>query len=978
MIIKSLEIYGYGKFIERKITFNDSFTEIYGENEAGKSTIQAFIHSILFGFPTKKEKEPRLEPRMGNQYGGKLTLIFDDKSEVVVERIKGSAQGDVKVYLENELIRDEAWLKKKLNHISKKTYQGIFSFNVLGLQDIHRNMDEKQLQNYLLEAGALGSSEFTSMGNMIAQKKATLYKKAGKNPILNQQIEDLKQIELQIRNEEAKLNEYHRLIDDRDKSQRHLTHLKDNLTQLSKMHENKQKELAIHPQAQEWKSLEQKLNIEPLKFPEKGIERYETAARYKQSLEKDISIQEERLKKVERDFNEIELPTEEAVNNFYRLSQEESAIQQNELKVASLNKEIDDSQREQQTLKTNLGWQDVHHETDTSEAMKNYVSQKIKERNEQESQKQQIERIIDEIKIEQQANAKEITTLEKELVSETSLEKKKEYNQQKLELHEKENLYNKLKETFENEKERKNKRNWWLRVSFIVLSLIGLGLTIFSFITANMIFGIIFTILTILFVVGIFMTKSKDVDYSETFSDEISNLEQQIKELEANYDLNFDLDQQYHLRERWNNATKSKNVLINKSAHQQKLLDKTNKDLNEISSNLQEVKTDIKLPEKMTDELLIGSFTTMNQLKTNDNHLKDLIKQRDELNQKLVSFYEKAQNQIAHELTHFNKISLFNDMKKWLSTYEANKEKKNQLQNQLQLLGNEIKQLKLRLTENDETIQSLFNFINVDNETDYYQHYEQYQQYQQNLARFNDLTTYLENHHFSYEDSSILSSKTTVQVEDEDQLLAQQVDDYNDQYLGKQMEVSELTAQINQMETDKTLSELRHNYHSLKNKMNSIAKDWASLSYLEALVNEHIKQIKDKRLPQVINEAITIFKSLTNDNYNLITYENDSIMVKHHNGQMYHPLELSQSTKELLYIALRISLIKVLRPYYPFPIIIDDAFVHFDKQRKSMMLNYLRELAYDYQVLYFTCTKDTTIPSKEMLILNKIEEGGKR
>lgn len=110
----------------------------------------------------------------------------------------------------------------------------------------------------------------------------------------------------------------------------------------------------------------------------------------------------------------------------------------------------------------------------------------------------------------------------------------------------------------------------------------------------------------------------------------------------------------------------------------------------------------------------------------------------------------------------------------------------------------------------------------------------------------------------------------------------------------------------------------------------------------------------------------------------MINYENDTIMVKHNNGQMYHPLELSQSTKELLYIALRISLIKILRPYYPFPIIIDDAFVHFDKQRKSMMLNYLRELAKDYQVLYFTCMKDTAIPSKEMLILNKLEEGGKR
>lgn len=176
MIIKSLEIYGYGQFVQRNIEFNQSFTEIFGENEAGKSTIQAFIHSILFGFPTKKSKEPRLEPRLGNQYGGKLTLQLDDGNVVEVERIKGSAQGDVKVYLEDGSVRDEEWLQKKLNYISKKTYQGIFSFDVLGLQDIHRNLDEKQLQDYLLEAGALGSTEFTSMRDTISQKKDELYK----------------------------------------------------------------------------------------------------------------------------------------------------------------------------------------------------------------------------------------------------------------------------------------------------------------------------------------------------------------------------------------------------------------------------------------------------------------------------------------------------------------------------------------------------------------------------------------------------------------------------------------------------------------------------------------------------------------------------------------------------------------------------------------------------------------------------------
>ena len=147
---------------------------------------------------------------------------------------------------------------------------------------------------------------------------------------------------------------------------------------------------------------------------------------------------------------------------------------------------------------------------------------------------------------------------------------------------------------------------------------------------------------------------------------------------------------------------------------------------------------------------------------------------------------------------------------------------------------------------------------------------------------------------------------------------------------------------------------------------------------MQALVEEHIKQIKDKRLPQVINEAVSIFKNLTNGTYNMIHYtENHKIHVKHSNGQVFEPVELSQSTKELLYVALRISLIKVLKPYYPFPVIVDDAFVHFDKYRKERMLKYLRELSEHYQILYFTCTKDHVIPAKEVLTLNKLRKAGK-
>src|SRR5699024_8845009 len=79
------------------------------------------------------------------------------------ERIKGKVQGDVKIYFHDGTVRSEDWLVKKLNFIDKKTYRSIFSFDVLGLQDIHKNMTEDKLQEYLLRAGALGSHKYDEM-----------------------------------------------------------------------------------------------------------------------------------------------------------------------------------------------------------------------------------------------------------------------------------------------------------------------------------------------------------------------------------------------------------------------------------------------------------------------------------------------------------------------------------------------------------------------------------------------------------------------------------------------------------------------------------------------------------------------------------------------------------------------------------------------------------------------------------------------
>ncbi|WKB36688.1 AAA family ATPase [Terrilactibacillus sp. S3-3] len=76
----SLRINQFGRFDNnQKISFPDKgFIIVYGENEAGKSTLMKFITYLLFGFPAKSECTPFLRNGDEGRFGGALTFTADD------------------------------------------------------------------------------------------------------------------------------------------------------------------------------------------------------------------------------------------------------------------------------------------------------------------------------------------------------------------------------------------------------------------------------------------------------------------------------------------------------------------------------------------------------------------------------------------------------------------------------------------------------------------------------------------------------------------------------------------------------------------------------------------------------------------------------------------------------------------------------------------------------------------------------------
>ena len=91
MKVNKLKINSYGKLKEKEINFKDGINLIYGQNEAGKSTLIKFITNSLYGISkNKKGKEisdfDKYKPWSGEEFSGKLEYELDNKEKYEIYR----------------------------------------------------------------------------------------------------------------------------------------------------------------------------------------------------------------------------------------------------------------------------------------------------------------------------------------------------------------------------------------------------------------------------------------------------------------------------------------------------------------------------------------------------------------------------------------------------------------------------------------------------------------------------------------------------------------------------------------------------------------------------------------------------------------------------------------------------------------------------------------------------------------------------
>ena len=92
MRLEELHLDGFGRFHQQTIRISERVTVFYGPNEAGKSTLLAFVRAILFGFPTRGRTE-HYPPLLGGRHGGRIRFSDDSGAVYTLERFAGARGG---------------------------------------------------------------------------------------------------------------------------------------------------------------------------------------------------------------------------------------------------------------------------------------------------------------------------------------------------------------------------------------------------------------------------------------------------------------------------------------------------------------------------------------------------------------------------------------------------------------------------------------------------------------------------------------------------------------------------------------------------------------------------------------------------------------------------------------------------------------------------------------------------------------------
>lgn len=947
----------------------------YGENEAGKSTIMAFIHGILFGFPTKQSSELRYVPKNGSNYGGKLRIFFAEFGLTTIERVRGKAAGDVTVTLEDGTTGDEALLNQLLGNMDKGLYQAIFSFNIHGLQNIHQ-MKGDELGRFLFSTGTLGTERLAKAELELQKELESRFKPSGKKPVVNEKLKTLHELNGELKKVAAKNQEYEALIADKEKVHSELDNINFSLQKRKGEIEKLNEWQKIHSLVKEKRWIRTEINLlGEVPFPAGGIERIEKLNQLIYPYNAQISSLMERITQLKGDLAAIQpekhlledesqlLASLDQIPIYEQLTLEK---QQLELKLVNLEEKISSineklhlpiEEEEVLTLNTNIYMKHQVEQTAAKQKKLLEVKQELDEKFREE--KNGLEVLEEKVRIgeTQIIPAQERARLER-LVREDGEKSKVEYElksvQDKIEYYH---------HTQEQDKKTFEKMNHQRQIHFLAIGAILLALSLYGLFTNQLIlvvFGVLGSLL-----IGAFLSKNnnrkKELKTNQALSQLLEDERKLIQKLDAYKNSNIQAIQEKLTQD--NRQREQLQILKMKLEQQQSQYEKVIRKFEEWESEtalnkeiVMKLSRELHIPEYIANSFFLEAFQLIEQYKLVGKEKRNVWARIENINNVRAGISERittySKQYLAEQDSDLSKIGylLRNKLKEEngkLIKYQEKQEKLNELKADL----NQMKQEQAHLISEKK---KLLEEANVEVEEAYFELGKRTEKKIKLIERLADINKQLQYTFLKEEEIEKL-----LQTPNTEGLLIDyhnEIETLSSKLIDLQEKLAAVNYQIQILEEGGSYSQLLHHYKQQKFELEEAAKEWSVFCLAQNILSKTVEKYKNDHFPRILGKAEGYLNHLTEGQYERIHLQQSGtgFLIERSDHTLFEANELSQATTEQVYVSIRLALATTLYEKYRFPIIIDDSFVNFDANRTKKVMELLTGLKHN-QILFFTC-----------------------
>jgi len=953
--IHAIHIYGYGKFANQTFRLSPSNLHlVYGLNEAGKTTLMSFIESVLFGFPKTK----RYEPKTGVIYGGMLEVGHPDLGQIRIERTAGKPER-VTVYLEDGSTKPEGFLNELLSGVDRQLYKAIYSFDVFGLQEIHK-FNRDKIGRFLLFSSLFGSDAISKMDAGLVKKQEELFKPNGRKPELNQELDRLKKLSEDLKKAKAREGDYHRLLNEKKSAEASIKESGQLLKDLEHLVSQIEQAIEILPAAAEKRQLEEQLasfgGSGESRFPEGGLFELEKLESHLHPKAAQLKALEEKKRRLEQraaafapaeDFLEHEAEELLKAYPFYQSYSE---------KIASL---TDQLHKINGRVQAGLGRLKIE-ECDILNADTAYVYEwKLQETAQAYIELRELKRSLDERFEQARADLEEAEQAHAALSNEVMPEdvrKQKEETLSRLasaggHAGRREELLLQLSYLKQEQKVRMKRR----KTAFAVALCAAFAAACAALFFKEWFPGAL--LVPILLIFAAVVLKKPEPSVAAAF------IQKQLDDIDRSGTKSGVSDNA--LREELWKDDQSRQLLIAKQAELRQREAEYERAIQKFEAWEKDIRPYQEKTERYLRELnlsidpsfLADAYALIKELREEMLKKRDIEQELSRLQAKKASF-ESELRKLVSSLGRAGE-SVQEQVFQLKSALDSQKEKLRQKQEADVSLKHTAEQIK-ELTKETEYFQSqigeLFQKAGADGREMFIGLAKRDQakkeltarlgQLKRELGRQDEKAVMLASEHSLAELKGKLAEAQEKRARIENKLAEER------------QKAANVHAELVRLEESGAVSELAYQTGMQKERVAELAKKWAAVKLIRQAVKNKIDEHKKVRLPKLLQTAETLLNPLTAGQYEKIYFSetDESMMVMRKDGAVFYAHELSQATCEQLYLAIRFALALSHQKEVKLPFQLDDSFVHFDRERFKQVLNILKKLSgEDQQILYFTC-----------------------